>query len=80
MREDFELVDDEALRFDGTVERDEPEQKAILFRRTGEPAEWVPRSQIIKIEHDCILVTQWIAEQKGWDDGDPSGVDGQIPF
>ena len=39
-------------------------EKAILWRFLSGDEEWLPFSQILKIEHDCITVTEWIAEKK----------------
>jgi hypothetical protein len=42
--------------------------RAILWVPIHGPAEWVPRSHIIKHTDTALLITSWLAKQKGWDD------------
>lgn len=40
--------------------------KAVMYRlRSGEEV-WFPRSQVLGMAKDCICISQWLADRKGY--------------
>ena len=71
--EGFELKGIQALFINGKPAETD---KAILWIVDDvEEPQWIPRSQILNQEADCLTVTTWLAEKKGLID-----LDEQIPF
>lgn len=48
----------------GPIETD----KAYLWVLLNGREEWIPKSQTINISSDCIQITDWLADKKGWTD------------